>query len=313
MKEARLKISVIIPCYNEQEVINDVYDRVKNVLDQIDCREYEIIFINDGSNDVTGELIKSISEKDNRAKGISFSRNFGHEAATSAGIENCTGDIAFIIDADLQDPPELFPAMIAKYRKEGANVIYGARDNREGEGFFKKLTSKAFYRFLNLLSERKIPVDTGDFRLIDKKVINAYKAFPEKNKYVRGIISWMGFKQIPFFYVRDARQAGKTKYNFRKLLRFALDIIFYFSKTPLKLAISLGFLSILVGLGLTVYTFIGHYLRPTHGWASTLIIIIFFGGIQLLTIGIIGEYVGSIFDEVKSRPQYIIDEKYNLK
>ena len=307
-----MKISVIVPCYNECGNIRNLYDRINRSLAAVKHAGHEIIFINDGSRDNTLELLGGISKSDGQVKIIDFSRNFGHEAATSAGIEHACGDAAFIIDADLQDPPELFGEMLSIMEKENCNVVYGVRRKREGEPFFKKLTSKIFYRILNLMSETKMPVDTGDFRLIDKKVIEHYKKFSEKNKYVRGLISWMGFKQFPVYYERNPRLAGASNYSYKKLSAFAFNIIFYFSKKPLHLSINLGFLCITMALLLTVYAVSGLYIRPTPGWVSTLIIIIFFGGVQLFMLGIIGEYIGILFDEVKNRPQYIINELINF-
>ncbi|MCX7821024.1 MAG: glycosyltransferase family 2 protein [Brevinematales bacterium] len=309
-------ISVIIPCYNEEEVINATYERLKKVFSNSKLNNYEFIFINDGSKDKTLELLTQISQKDKNAKVISFSRNFGHQCAVSAGINECNGDVAIIIDADLQDPPELIPEIITLYEKEKANVIYCVRKERKGETFFKKFTAEMFYKFLNMLSEVNIPLNTGDFRLIDKNVIETFKKMPERNKFIRGMISWIGFKQIPFYYVRDPRLAGETKYPLKKMLKFAFTGIFYFSKKPLKLAINLGFISILVGIFLSLYALIGHFsgIIPTvPGWASIMITVIFFGGIQLLTIGVLGEYIGNIFDEVKKRPEYIIEKKINFE
>jgi len=308
-----LRISIIIPCYNEETVINETYKRIKKVLTGEGYLNHEILFVNDRSEDGTLSILKDIAILDKKVKVLNFSRNFGHEAATSAGINACSGDIAFIIDADLQDPPELFPEMMKIYFEEKCNVVYGVRKSRRRETFIKKVTSKLFYRVFNYLSDVKFPPDTGDFRLMDRMVINAYKDFKEKNKYIRGIISWIGFKQIPFYYERQPRFSGMTKYNYRKLITFALNAIFSFSKKPLKIAINVGFLSVLVSLGLSIYVFLGRSYKPVPGWASTLLIIIFFGGIQLLTIGVLGRYTGHILDEVKNRPEYIIDEKINFE
>ncbi|MEJ5284018.1 MAG: glycosyltransferase family 2 protein [Brevinematia bacterium] len=309
-------ISVIIPCFNEEEVISTTYTRLKNVFSTNNLKEYEFIFVNDGSKDKTLEILSNISQSNKNVKIISFSRNFGHQCAVSAGINECKGDIAIIIDADLQDPPELIPEMIELYKKENANVIYCVRKERKGETFFKKFTAEIFYKFLNMLSEVNIPLNTGDFRLIDKNVIDTFKKMPERNKFIRGMISWIGFKQIPFYYIRDPRLAGTTKYPLKKMLKFAFTGIFYFSKKPLKLAINLGFISIVVGIFLSLYAIIGHFtgIIPTvPGWASIMITVIFFGGIQLLTIGVLGEYIGNIFDEVKKRPEYIIAKKINFE
>jgi polyisoprenyl-phosphate glycosyltransferase len=310
-----IKLSVIIPCFNEEEIISDTFVRIKDVLLNNKYENYEILFINDGSNDKTFEILYEISGKDVNVKVINFSRNFGHQAAVSSGINNCTGDIAIIIDADLQDPPELFPDMIKVYKEQECNVVYGVRKTRHGESRFKRLTAKLFYRFINYLSDVKLPIDTGDFRLIDKKVINEYKKLKEQNKYIRGLISWLGFKQCPFYYDRSLRLKGKTKYPLRKMIQFASNGILYFSKKPLSLATSLGFISIIIGLSLAVEVIIQKIFYPAHqirGWASLIITIIFFGGVQLISVGLLGKYIGSIFDEVKNRPEYIIESTINL-
>jgi glycosyltransferase involved in cell wall biosynthesis len=309
-----LHISIIIPCFNEEAIIRETYTRIKNTLSV--NQHYEMLFINDGSRDATLHLLNKISEEDKHVKVLSLSRNFGHQAAVSAGIQYCTGDIAIIIDADLQDPPELIPEMIKKYKEGNCNVVYGVREERKGETFFKKLTAKWYYKLINALSETKMPLDAGDFRLIDRKVINEFRKLKEKNKYIRGIISWIGFKQVPIYYSRDSRIQGNSKYSLSKMIKFALTGLLYFTKKPLQLAISLGFISILIGLGLIVYVVIAklsNTIYTVQGWTSTLIVIIFFGGVQLLTVGVLGEYIGSIFDEVKNRPEYIIDEKINFK
>ena len=301
--------------YFEEEVANECYSRVKKVLDGLDGYTYEIIFVNDGSRDATGQILADIAAKDKKVKVITFSRNFGHQAAVTAGLKFVTGDAAVIIDADLQDPPELIPDML-KLWEQGGEVIYGKRKTREGESGFKLFTAKAFYKTLNALSDVDIPRDTGDFRLVDRKVLETFRQFPEKHKYLRGLFSWIGFKQIPFYYNRDERAAGETKYSFQKMIKLASVGIFGFSKKPLKLAISLGTISILVALVMVIWII---YLQifaqdnVVQGWSSTIITILFLGGIQLFTIGILGEYIGNIFDETKNRPEYIIQEKINFE
>lgn len=310
-----MRVSVIIPCYNEEEVIEKTYEEVKNVM--ISNRyEYEIVFVNDGSKDRTLDILREISQKDENVVVVSFSRNFGHQPAVSAGIKHCSGDVAIIIDADLQDPPQLIPEMIKIHLEQGANVVYGVRKERKGESFFKKFTAKMFYRLLNLLSDVKFPLDTGDFRLIDKRVIEEFKKLKERDKYIRGLISWMGFKQVPIYYDRNPRFAGETKYPLRKMIKFALTGIFYFSDKPLKMVTTLGFLTTIIGLGLILYVIIQKLVNPSQvisGWASTMITIIFLGGIQLITLGVIGKYIGNIFDEVKERPEYIVEEIINRR
>ncbi len=308
-------ISVIIPVYNEEEVITESYRRLANVFIDNNLTDYELIFINDGSRDRTVNILKEIALKDVHVKLLDFSRNFGHQAAVTAGLRECKGDVAIIIDADLQDPPEVMIEMLKVYESEACNVVYGVRNKRKGESFFKLLTAKMFYRLLNSLSDITFPVDTGDFRLIDRKVIDAFNNLNEKNKYIRGLISWLGYKQCPVYYNREARFAGETKYPFRKMLKFASIGLFYFSKKPLKLATSVGFLSILAGLIYVFYILSSQIFGFGHvvsGWTSTIVVIIFFGGVQLLTIGVLGQYIGSLFDEVKNRPEYIISEKVNF-
>ena len=308
-------VSIIIPCYNEELVIHKTYDRVKKVL--IDNNiQHEVLFVNDGSHDKTLALLTEIATKDKTIKVISFSRNFGHQAAITCGINKCNGDVAIIIDGDLQDPPELFPEMIKRHLEEKANVIYMVRKVREGTSLWKKISYKIFYRLLRMLSEHEIPVDTGDFRLMDRQVINICNAYPERNKYVRGLISWSGFKQIPFEYKRDARADGEPKYTLVKLIKLASTGLLYFSKKPLRLALNVGLLSIFVGIILALYVFVSKYYgwaELVPGWSSILVSVVFFGGVQLLTIGVLGEYLGIVFEEVKQRPEYIIQDKLNME
>lgn len=307
-------LTVIIPCYNEELLIDKTYQRVNNVLEKLTNWQSNIIFINDGSKDKTAEKLNILANQNTKVKVIHFSRNFGHQAAVTAGINNTNTDLAIIIDADLQDPPELFGEMLDVYKSSNCNAIYCVRKARKGETLFKKITAKYFYKLMDKLSEVPIPLDTGDFRLIDKNIINEFKKLGEKNKFVRGLISWIGFVQIPFYYERDERLAGETKYPLKKMIRFALNGIMYFSKKPLKLAIQLGFFSTAVALILFFYILYGYFVsgQTVAGWASTLTIVIFFGGIQLLTIGLVAQYIANIFDEVKGRPDYIIAQKVNF-
>ncbi|MCB0396010.1 MAG: glycosyltransferase family 2 protein [Flavobacteriales bacterium] len=309
-------LSIIVPCYQEEEVIASTCERLVNLCSRLISElDTEVIFINDGSSDGTGKILRSFADSNPSFKVISFSRNFGHQAAVAAGLHHCSRDTAVSIDADLQDPPEIIPDMIKLMNDTGANVVYGVRSSRQGESWLKKSSAHLFYRLINRFSDVHIPVDTGDFRLMDRKVIDAFRTLKEKNKYVRGLVSWVGFNQVPFYYKRDERLAGNTKYGWSKMMGLGMNALTYFSKRPLHVAINLGFLCLFIGLLLAVYALVvrlsGDYFFMA-GWASTMIAIIFFGGVQLLTVGLIGKYIGSIFDEVKQRPEYIIDETINF-
>ncbi len=309
------KISVVIPMYFEEEVANECYKRVKEVLDSIENYESEIIFVNDGSKDKTLEILEEISENDKDVKVLSFSRNFGHQAAVTAGLKYVTGDAIVIIDADMQDPPELIKDMI-KLWEEGNKVVYAKRKKRKGESAFKLLTAKMFYKVLNGLSDIEIPKDTGDFRLVDRQVVEVLNEMPEHNKFLRGLFSWIGFKQIPFEYERKERYAGKTKYPLKKMLKLASDGIISFSSKPLKLVGVLGLLSIVISFTILVYSlvsFIFNLNNLTAGWTSIMVTVTFFSGIQLLSIWIMSEYIARIYEEGKSRPEYIIEKKINIE
>ena len=307
------KVSVIIPCYNEEKVIGESYKHTKAVLDTLTC-DTEIIYVNDGSSDGTTDILNEIASKDTNVKIIHFSRNFGHQAAVTAGIHHCDADWAIIMDADLQDPPELIPDILRLREMEQVNVVYCVRTTRQKESWFKRVTAKTFYRLMNRMSEVEFPLDTGDFRLIDRKVMDVFGKLHEHGKYIRGLISWIGFKQAPFYYERKARFAGETKYPLMKMIRFASTALLYFSKKPLLIAIGLGFVAVVVGILLAIWIVLGKiygFSNAELGWTSILITIIFFGGIQLLTIGVLGQYIGILFDEVKNRPEYIIDSIKN--
>ena len=308
------KLAVIVPCYNEELVISESYRRTKEALQSVPIAT-EIIYINDGSRDKTRELLDGIAASDPQVKVIHFSRNFGHQPAVTAGINNCDADLSVILDADMQDPPELIPGILELQEKEHANVVYCVRKSREGESFFKKITSKAFYRLLNYMSDVSFPLDTGDFRMIDRKIMDQFDRFQERGKYIRGLISCLGYKQVPFYYEREARIAGETKYPFSKMWKFASTAMLYFSKKPLRLATSLGFIAVVVGIVLAAWFTLGKiygFSNAESGWTSIMTSVIFFGGVQLLTVGVLGQYVGILFDEIKARPEYIIDDKKNF-
>ena len=308
------KLAIIIPCFNEEALLPECYQRTKKTLNSLHYTT-EIIYINDGSHDRTREILDNIAATDPTVKVIHFSRNFGHQPAVSAGIKHCDADWAIILDADMQDPPELIPGIMDLCKKEQANSVYCVRRSREQESWLKKQTSKLFYRTINRMSEITFPVDTGDFRLIDRKIMDEFNRLHEYGKYIRGLISWIGFKQIPFYYERKARVAGKTKYPFHKMIRLATNALMYFSKKPLQMAIGLGFFAVVIGICLAIWVFLGKILGFSNaetGWTSIITIVIFFGGVQLLTIGVLGQYIGVLFDEIKNRPEYIVDEKRNF-
>lgn len=308
------KISVVIPMYYEEEVAEKCYEKMTEVLSNIENYDYELICINDGSQDKTLEILESISKKDKKVKVISFSRNFGHQCAVTAGLKFVTGDVVVIIDADLQDPPELIPEML-KCWEDGNEVVYGKRKTRDGESKFKLMTAKMFYKMLNSLSDVDIPKDTGDFRLVDRKIVDQMNALPEHNKFLRGLWSWMGYKQYAFEYERKERFAGKTKYPLKKMLKLASDGIIGFSSKPLKMVGALGFFSIILSFLVLIYSIIAYIFdfgNMMSGWTSIMVAITFFAGIQLLSLWIIAEYIGRIYDETKQRPQYIIDKKINI-
>lgn len=308
------KISVVVPMYYEEEVAEECYKRTKNVLNELNNYEQEIIFVNDGSKDMTLEILEGIAENDKTVKVLSFSRNFGHQSAVQAGLKYTTGDAIVIMDADLQDPPELIKEMIQLW-ESGNEVIYAKRKKREGESIFKVFTAKIFYKILNGLSTVEIPKDTGDFRLADRKVIDVINSMPEHDKFLRGLFSWVGFKQIPLEYTRKERYAGKTKYPLRKMLKLAKDGILSFSTKPLKFVGGIGILSIFISIAILIYALVSYKLglnNLTAGWTSIMVTITFFTGVQLLSLYMIAEYISRIYEESRGRPVYIIDKKINI-
>lgn len=308
------KISIVIPMYFEEEVANECYNRTKKMLNTLKNYDYEIIFVNDGSKDKTLQILENIAQNDNNVKVLSFSRNFGHQAAVTAGLKYTTGDVVAIMDADLQDPPEVITEMLELW-EQGNEVIYAKRKSREGESKFKLFTAKMFYKVLNGLSDVEIPKDTGDFRLADRKVIDVINSLPEHNKFLRGLFSWVGFKQIPLEYERKERFAGKTKYPLKKMLKLASDGITSFSTKPLKILGALGLISVIASIVILIYALISYIFnlnQLTAGWTSIMVTVTFLGGMQLLSIWLISEYIGKIYDESKGRPEYIIDKKINI-
>ena len=304
-----MDLSVIIPSYNEERNVEIMHERLTKTLSEI-TDSYEMIFVNDCSKDQTLLRIKELAERDSHVKYLSFSRNFGHQIAVSAGLDFCTGEAVVIIDGDLQDPPALICKMYERY-KEGYKVVYAKRKTREGETWFKKATAKIFYRLLASMTSIDIPVDVGDFRLIDRVIVEHLRNMPEKSKYIRGQIAWIGYKQTFVEYHRDARLYGTTNYPLKKMLRFALDGITAFSDKPLKIASGLGIFSAIVSLLALVYALVSHFCFHTTitGWTSLILSVLFIGGVQLITIGIIGEYIARINNDVRNRPLYILDEK----
>ena len=315
MPEVTVECSVVVPMYNEEDVIYQTCMRLKETMDSSGY-SYEIILVDDGSRDNTLPLAIKTCRENPEFKLLSFSRNFGHQTAITAGMDYAGGESIVVIDADLQDPPEVIPEMLRLWREEGYEVVYGKRTKREGDGFLKKATAKLFYRFLNSMTDVKMPVDVGDFRLIDRKVCSALKLVKEKNRYIRGIVSWLGFTATEVEFVREKRFAGETKYTLRKMLKFAFDGITSFSNKPLRFATHVGaaisfFSAVYLVIAVISRLFIitdAAFLGPR----TSLAISLFFNGITLIILGIIGEYIGRIYDEVKDRPLYIISYTENI-
>lgn len=312
MNKKRL-LSIVVPVFNEIEVLDAFYGRIKKVIDSMDSIFYEIIFIDDGSKDGSYQKLVNLANLDSNVSVIKFSRNFGHQVAVTAGIDIAQGDAVVIIDADLQDPPEVMNKFIEKW-EEGYDVVYGIRKRREGEGKMKLLTASLFYRILKAIVKFDIPLDVGDFRLMSKQAVKYFREFKERDRYIRGLVSWIGFKQIGVLYVRDTRYAGETKYPYKKMIKFAIDGITSFSSIPLKLATWLGYITSFLAFLYACSVFVQKILGYTvQGWATIMVGMLFLGGIQLICLGIIGEYIGRIFNEIKQRPLYVIEEIYSSK
>jgi len=309
--EGKPKIAVIIPCYNEEDNVKAVYDRLTEVLNSTNY-QYDLIFIDDGSKDNTLNELLKLYEKDHKVKIIAFSRNFGKEIALSAGLDYADADAVIPFDADLQDPPEVILDLLSKF-EEGYDVVNAVRSKRDGETFLTKFTSKAFYRIINKLTNIEIPQDVGDFRLVSKDALNAIKGIRERKSFMKGIFAWVGFKTTSVYYERAPRHAGKTKWNYLKLIDLAIEGITSFSTVPLRLASLLGILVSLTAFLYAVWITISKLLygNPVKGYPSMMVAILFLGGVQLITIGIIGEYIGRIYEEVKQRPLYIVKKVWD--
>ena len=308
MSERSELLSVVVPCFNEEESLSRTHDRLTAALSTLDL-DYEIVYVDDGSRDRTADVLRSIHSRDPHTRVIGLSRNFGHQMASTAGVDHADGDAVVLIDADLQDPPEVIADMVARWR-EGYQVVYGVRTRREGETRFKLWTASWFYRLLNRFSDIPIPMDTGDFRLMDRVVVDALRNMGEQDRFLRGMVSWIGFRQIPVPYARAAREAGVSKYPFLKMLRFAVDGLVSFSISPLKLVTGLGIASSVMALLGITYAFVLRVMTNiwVEGWTLLFMSMLFLGGVQMISIGILGEYVGRIYRETKRRPLYLMRE-----
>lgn len=304
-------VSVVVPVYNEAEVIGEMYRRLTQVASTLPDLEYELVVVDDGSRDQSYAALVSLARVDPRLRVLKLSRNFGHQTAITAGIDVARGDAVVVIDADLQDPPEVIPEMVQRWR-EGFDVVYGVRHKRAGETMMKLATASVFYRMLHRMTNISIPVDAGDFRLMSRRAADQLRAMREKDRFVRGLISWIGFRQASVAYHREARFAGTTKYPLRKMLKFAVDGLTSFSTLPLKLATWMGYLASAFAFIYLGSVFVQKWLgRTVEGWATIMVAMLFMGGVQLICLGIMGEYIGRIFTEAKGRPLYVVEEFVN--
>ena len=302
-------LSIVVPCFNEEACLDSLYERLSAAARSSAGDDYEIVLVNDGSRDGSWPMMQRLVAADSRLVAVNLSRNHGHQLALTAGLDLCRGDAVLIIDADLQDPPELLAEMLAMMRQEQADVVYGVRRSRAGETAFKRATAHGFYRLLKRATEVDIPVDAGDFRLMSRRALDALMAMPEQARFIRGMVAWIGFKQVPILYNRDQRFAGETKYPVRKMVRFALDAITGFSSAPLKLAshaglaLSLGSLLIIVFIG---YAWLSG--ESIQGWTSLMLVVVVLGAVQMFVLALMGEYIGRLYNQAKQRPLYIVQE-----
>ena len=306
----RALLSVVVPCFDEEAVVRETHRRLVATLETVPDLDFELVYVDDGSRDATLDLLRELQNADARVRVIALSRNFGHQIAVTAGLKCADGDAVAVIDADLQDPPEVIPEMLERWRA-GADAAYGLRTERDGETRFKRWTASAFYRLLNRLADTSVPLDAGDFRLMDRAVVDAFLAMPERDRFVRAMVAWTGFRQEPVPYRRAVRAAGETKYPFGKMLRLAIDGILSFSLAPLRLATWLGLLASGLACAGIVYVLVVRIFTDlsVSGWASLLVAVLFLGGVQLICLGILGAYLGRIYGEVKRRPLYLVKER----
>jgi polyisoprenyl-phosphate glycosyltransferase len=304
-----LPLSVVIPCYNEEACLEELYGRVARAAEEVSGGAFEIVLVNDGSRDRSWEMMRALAERDPRVLAINLSRNHGHQLALTAGLDLCSGERILIIDADLQDPPELLPDMVAELERQGADVVYAVRRARAGETAFKLATAKLFYRGLSKLAEIEIPRDTGDFRLMSRRALDALLSLPEQARFIRGMVAWVGFRQVPIVYDRAERHAGRTKYPLSKMVRFALDAVTGFSTAPLRFASHFGLWLVAASVLLLIYIAIGFLTGSTiPGWTSLMLVVVVLGAVQMFVLGMIGEYLGRLYIEAKRRPLYIVSD-----
>jgi len=303
------RLSIVVPCFDEEACLPTLHERLTKAARDAVGTDYEIVLVNDGSRDRTWAIMQDIAASDPRLVAINLSRNHGHQLALTAGLDLCRGDVVLVIDADLQDPPELLGEMLATMEREGADVVYGVRKSRAGETAFKRATAHGFYRLLSRATEVEIPVDTGDFRLMSRRALDAFLAMPEQARFIRGMVAWIGFKQVPLPYNRDQRFAGETKYPLRKMIRFALDALTGFSSAPLKLASHAGLWLSLGSVVIVAYILIGWLSgRSVPGWTSLMLVVVVLGAIQMFVLALMGEYLGRLYNQAKNRPLYIVQE-----
>lgn len=300
-------LSIVVPCFNEEECLPVLHERLTAAAQKAVGDDYEILFVNDGSRDGSWEVMRRLADDDPHLLAVNLSRNHGHQLALTAGLDLCAGDKVLIIDADLQDPPELLPAMLETMAREQADVVYGVRRSRRGETTFKRATAHGFYRLLSRATDVDIPLDAGDFRLMSRRALEAFLAMPEQARFIRGMVAWIGFKQVPVLYDREVRLAGETKYPFGKMLRFAIDALTGFSSAPLKLASHAG-LALSVGSVLIILYILGAWLsgRSIPGWTSLMLVVVVLGAVQMFVLALMGEYIGRLYNESKRRPLYIV-------
>jgi glycosyltransferase involved in cell wall biosynthesis len=302
-------LSIVVPCFNEEACLQKLHERLAKAAKRVAGEGYEIVLVNDGSRDGSWEMMRRIAREDRHVVAVNLSRNHGHQLALTAGLDLCRGEHVLIIDADLQDPPELLEGMMRTMREQGADVVYGVRKSRAGDTAFKRATAHGFYRLLSRATEVDIPVDTGDFRLMSRRALDALLAMPEQARFIRGMVAWIGFKQVPFAYDRDQRIAGETKYPLGKMVRFALDALTGFSSAPLKLASHAGLLLSLGSVLLILYIAYAWLAgQSIQGWTSLMLVVVILGAVQMFVLALMGEYIGRLYNEAKRRPLYIVQE-----